>query len=236
MMELVVKTRDGTPVTHDVTGNVVGIKNPDGDMVDFVPAADVPVAVTRAVSQKELDFSETDTVTITPEEGQTFSAVNIPIPDNLIPENIRHGVSIAGIVGSLEPGANGIVMASGYGLGGDSDGIATIEHNLGVIPDIVFVFCGVPSGTHSNTLYMAIGFSTAFSSKLSMLYKYTTIHVAKSSYVRGVGYAQSGGIETFARGAYIISAATETTVSVGTKTDKIPTNQICSWLAIGGLT
>lgn len=52
----------------------------------------------------ELDFSEGDMV-LTPDEGTLWNQVNIPIPANLLPENIAKDVDIGGIVGTL--GGNG---------------------------------------------------------------------------------------------------------------------------------
>lgn len=50
-----------------------------------------------------LDFSDGDMV-VTPEDGQSFSAVTIPKPENLSPENIAEGVEIAGVMGALAGG------------------------------------------------------------------------------------------------------------------------------------
>lgn len=53
-----------------------------------------------------LDFSGGD-MTITPAAGQVLSGLTIPKPETLIPENIKEGVNIAGILGTLAAGGSG---------------------------------------------------------------------------------------------------------------------------------
>ena len=95
-----------------------------------------------------LDFSEGD-MEVVPDAGKLFSKVSIPVPENLIPENIAKDVEIAGITGTHEGGGgsveirplevteNGIYVATGsvYGYspvvvnveqGADTDEINTI--------------------------------------------------------------------------------------------------------------
>ena len=67
-------------------------------------------------TEVNLDFSN-GPMEVTPEAGTVFGKVNIPVPENLIPENIVKGVTIAGIKGESEGG----------GGGGGSD---TIDENL----------------------------------------------------------------------------------------------------------
>lgn len=50
----------------------------------------------------ELDFSEGDAQEVAPGEGAVFDGVTIKKPDNLTPENIPAGVTIAGVEGALE--------------------------------------------------------------------------------------------------------------------------------------
>ena len=57
----------------------------------------VPAVVSTTIA---LDFSEGDMV-VTPEDGTTFGEVNIPKPENLTKDNIKHGVRIAEIDGEF---------------------------------------------------------------------------------------------------------------------------------------
>lgn len=52
-----------------------------------------------------LDFSTGD-MEVTPADGQVFSKVIIPVPENLKPENIPKDENIAGVVGTLAGGSN----------------------------------------------------------------------------------------------------------------------------------
>lgn len=131
-MELVVKTRDGAPVTHDVTKNTVRMVGADGEAKDFVSADDVPVAVAKTV---ELDFSGGDMV-VTPEAGQTFSSIVIPKPESLIPGNIAADKEVAGIIGALPAGGD-IKVAFGLLTGDSSISNRSVTHGLGVMPDFV---------------------------------------------------------------------------------------------------
>lgn len=51
----------------------------------------------------ELDFTAGD-MKVVPDEGLLFSKVDIQKPDTLIPENIVHGVNVAGIIGEHKGG------------------------------------------------------------------------------------------------------------------------------------
>lgn len=54
-----------------------------------------------------LDFSEGD-MEVVPDAGKLFSKVSIPVPENLIPENIAKDVIVAGITGTHEGGGEAI--------------------------------------------------------------------------------------------------------------------------------
>ena len=56
-------------------------------------------------TEVNLDFSN-GPMEVTPEAGTVFGKVNIPVPENLIPENIVKGVTIAGIKGESEGGGS----------------------------------------------------------------------------------------------------------------------------------
>lgn len=103
MADILLKDLDGTPAPKEGVDKGINVLLTDGTEKIYVDSAEVPVAVERTV---ELDFSGGN-VAVTPEDGQMFSAVNIPVPANLIPANIAEGVTIAGIPGALAPNAGG---------------------------------------------------------------------------------------------------------------------------------
>ena len=55
-------------------------------------------AVKKVLEQSKINFSNGD-LTITPDKGELFSEVNIPVPENLEAKNIAKGTNIAGIDG-----------------------------------------------------------------------------------------------------------------------------------------
>lgn len=120
---------------------------------------EVPETVETSV---ELDFSGGDMV-VTPEDGQAFSAVNIPVPGTLIPENIAGGVDIAGIIGTLVGGGGSV--ASKFVSKKPTSDPYTITHGLGVVPDIVIGFPTNQRILSSGDNLIFIGCSTAFHNK-----------------------------------------------------------------------
>lgn len=107
----------------------------------------------------ELDFSNGDMV-VTPDSGKAFSQVSIPKPANLTPDNIAEGVNIAGIIGTLAAGGGGGNIKTYYAMYNSTAGTLTINHNLGVIPDIVIAY--VNNGYATTSYYnVMFGASTA---------------------------------------------------------------------------
>lgn len=96
---LVTENYDGTQnVFYGV--ETVSLENTDGEIETFVHESLVAEPVEATV---DVDWSGGDMV-VTPDEGKVFSSVNIPAPENLIPQNIAEGVNIAGIIGALTAG------------------------------------------------------------------------------------------------------------------------------------
>ena len=98
---IVLRDHDDTPVEHEFPANLQ-VDTADGGTTKYVHESLVAEPVEKTV---KLDFSGGDMVVV-PEEGQTFSTVNIPVPANLIPENIAEGVNIAGVMGTLAVGGH----------------------------------------------------------------------------------------------------------------------------------
>lgn len=110
--------------------------------------------------QIALDFSGGNQ-TITAPDGTLVKTAIIQKPDTLTPANIAQGVNIAGIIGTLTGGSGGsgaltFVQGDTSKLTG---GIATISHNMGVVPDMILVYAKEPP--IANTVYFCIGFSDA---------------------------------------------------------------------------
>lgn len=181
----------------------------------------------------DLDFSEGDMV-IAPEEDKVFSTVKIPKPDTLIPENIAEGVDIAGIVGALTGGGK---VAMGNFVSSTTD-IVTVEHGLGVIPDVIFiytlaVFTSVSptyrdlkdSFTVSEAFFKKTGWKKIFSHTCEDTSDTITLRHVNSQFLDGVGqYAP-------------INSANDKTFCVGNDLYRTsPTSAVYYWLAIGGLT
>lgn len=91
----------------------------------------------------ELDFSSGD-MAVEPTEGKFLSRVDIPKPETLLPENIAKDVMIAGILGTHE-GSGGGGVESKFAVKSGSfkatvDGVQTITHDLGVQPEVMFLY------------------------------------------------------------------------------------------------
>lgn len=124
---------------------------------------EVPASVEKTV---ELDFSA-GSMEVTPESGQVFSKVNIPVPENLAPSVIAEGVDIAGIIGTLAAGGSGgniVCMKKETAFANNASSTSyTVKHGLGVVPDIVFSY---ETGTGSMGAFFMFGLSAAMSAKL----------------------------------------------------------------------
>lgn len=100
---IVLKDRDGNPVTHHPTG---GIRLPmsDGSTPLFVNADDVPTPESVTIVP---NFSTGDML-ISPKEGKVFSNVTVTVPEGLEPQYIPEGMYIAGVgPGEFKGGGGG---------------------------------------------------------------------------------------------------------------------------------
>lgn len=96
---IVLKDRTGTGIEYE---GVEGVRvfDKDGNAHVFVP----PVETEEKTV--DLDFSG-GAMEVTPTAGKLLSKVGIPVPANLLPENIAKDVDIAGVVGTHEGGGSG---------------------------------------------------------------------------------------------------------------------------------
>lgn len=243
-------TAENIPVTLDLTGGDQTITAPDGTLVksaiiakpeDLAPEN---VRKGKTIAGVEGNFiGDTEEVTVdlnmadgnqTVEpsaEGKVLSKVNIIKPDTLIPANIAEGVDIAGIIGTLAAGGGAAVAAGTFKP--TSAGMYTLEHGLGVTPDLVFIYAlsgSSASGTNYITKLLAI------SAKLKELSGWGYYH-GWGNYQNGsssANFSPQAGIETSETSAQIHDA-NASNVTIGTSSMKVNT-WTYHWLAIGGLT
>lgn len=183
-----------------------------------------------------LDMTDGDMV-IEPSEGKLLSSVTVEKPDTLIPENIAEGVDIAGIIGTLVAGGGGskVVMATGR-VSGSISGNVKVTHNLGVIPDVIFVQAESTT-TSSSYKYVrhACGISSAFRDAIGATSTgrssvFGCCSTLQSTYEC---YKSSWTIEATYT---IINSATDTTFYLGDSANGYRSQGYYNWYAIGGLT
>lgn len=198
-----------------------------GHEVAGVPGAYVPI--TTEEKTVDLDFSAGD-MTVEAESGKAFSEVSIPVPETLVPENIAEGIDVAGIIGTLAASGGGnVVCASGTIYRGTA-GVATITHNLGVVPDLV-------------VLIVASSFTPSASSRVHAMYAWGEALWSKmtkdsTAYPQGALSGTKSSMSFNSRTSYLTSSdgyicnATETTF----ETASVYFGGTVRWFAIGGLT
>lgn len=230
MADILLKDLDGTPTPKEGVDKGINVLLTDGTEKIYVDSDEVPAPVGRTV---ELDFSGGD-MTITPEEGQVFSTILIPKPPNLIPDNIAADKDVAGIIGALVTGGGGggnIVAAQGEFI--PTSTVHTINHNLGVVPDVAAVICTDARLDTSNyyALFSIVNFSKALYAK--GITGKALITMASFNFSSD-GAALDGNDPD---GQGILANATDTTMSVGSAASwiRLVTNKKYYWIAIGGL-
>lgn len=223
MADIVLRDRNGNQVEYpgveSIKLNTVG-----GGTQEYVDASAIPESVEKSVT---LDFSAGD-MEVNPEDGQLFSGVTIEKPIYLIPGNIAEGVDVAGIIGTLVAGGNdvaNIVVASGL-FTPDVAQNYVLEHNLGRVPDFIFVYLHRSLMLSGYTSAMW-GTSQAFCDKVATSFLNGIINYnSMAAYVFGID-------DTTA--SLPFNSANETTVTIGTKANLL-TSGTYRYLAIGGLT
>ena len=230
MAEFILKDWYGNNCTFDK--DKIFVQDVNGELVEFTQGKGNPTLETLEV---------TENGTYTPSEGvDGFNNVVVEVPtpeitlqDKTITENGTYtadeGFDGLGsvLVNIASSGGSNVKIASGT-INTEQNADFTIDHNLGVVPDFVYVKNKSLSADH---IYMAMGVSSAFANKIDP----AVIYNLQAYYASGKYYFLSNlyGIDT-SYGRAILNA-TETNVTIksdaGTKVSAGST-----WVAIGGLT
>ena len=228
--DVITENWDGSTEVHPGVESV-SLQTENGGEKKFILEDLVPETVEATV---ELDFSGGDMI-VTPQAGQAFSSISIRKPENLIPGNIPKDLDIAGVIGALVAGGGGggnIVAAQGEFI--PTSTVHTINHNLGVVPDVAAVICTDARLDTSNyyALFSVVNFSKALYAKGVTGKGLITMASFNFS---GDGTALDGNDPD---GQGILAKATDTTMSVGSSASwiRLVTNKKYHWIAIGGLT
>jgi hypothetical protein len=233
---IVLKDRDGNPVTHYPTG---GVRLPmsDGSTSLFVNADDLPEAVSVTVNP---DFTGDKDMTVVPETGTQFSEVIVKKPENLISDYIKDGIEIAGIKGAFQGSGGSVKVAWGIlPKPASSSTNQTFTHNLGVVPDFILVetISAPVYGNMTSTSYPhnIVAFSKALGGVLGTtkyqryLKRYSTSGSQLSRYYISSDFPITfGAVNT----AGIICMANETSF----KTVGLNAESTYFWIAVAGLT
>ena len=158
---IIIHDRLGSPVEYSGVGRI-RVETSDGGTQEY-SACEVTEATV------ELDFSGGDMV-VEPSVGELFSKILIPQPPGLIEENIPEGMEIAGLTGTMAGGSKNIMYATGTLTGFSGDEVV-VEHNMGVVPDLVIIYTSgfyYASTTISYTRQY-IGVSSAFAEAVGNL-------------------------------------------------------------------
>lgn len=190
------------------------------------------VVVGESEGASPLNFAEEDSQIVTPSaDGKVISRVTIEKPANLLPENIAEGVDIAGIIGTLAAGGGGsALIASGKVT--TTAGPQTINHNLGVVPDIVILTTGAWDSTYPRVRNV-LGIGSAFAALCGYNFCFYTYETSSSADVTVSNINANSAIDTATSGPGIFNATT-TQFSIGSSSFKV--NSGSQWIAIGGLT
>lgn len=182
-----------------------------------------------------LSMAEGDQVISPSAEGKVLSSVTVAKPETLIPENIAEGVDIAGIIGTFAGGSE-VIMKGGTFSG--NGGTYTLNHNLGMIPDVFILF--ITGGTYSSgmssgtTLTSVYGVSSKMKEQLGISRGISGIKVSSST-----GIALEGSTLTLNDNtSRPLSNVTENTITIGARNyvKLASSSTTYSWFAIGGLT
>jgi hypothetical protein len=226
MADIVLKDRSGNPVEYPGV-EAIKVNTVDGGTQEFV--ASERVETTIDLDDEATNFANNDVVEVTPEAGTVFNKVNIPIPQNLTPENIAEGVDIAGIIGTLAAGG-GVKIAAGT-ISAASIG-TKVTHGLGVVPDVILAAALSTGGSGSLFIKNVWGASSA----LRALSGYPNAFVQQGCYYSGATLKPISinfNITTTDTTKPINNANAES-FTLGSTTYPVLANT--TWLAIGGLT
>lgn len=227
----------------------IKIKNYSGDDVVYegvekihLNAAEgdekVPYSYGVAVDEVpiSLDFSDGDQIIVAP-DGMLVRSAIIEKPADLLPENIAAGKIIGGVAGTFEGGEGGsgkIVIASGSFTTIDATTPVTVDHNLGVLPDMIITWFQQGSVGYINSMY---GMSGALIERLGDSGKGRTQALMSSGSVSanvlvGIENALDSGVALV--GSIHSTTPKSFTITGGTSW-LMPTGYVMDWIALGGL-
>lgn len=155
------------------------------------------------------------------EDGKSMSETIITMPDTLIPENIAEGVDIGGVRGTLA-GGGGAKFAHNYFF--PTTTTMTIKHNLGVVPDFVYILCAEASTT--GTIVSAHSYGPGRPQGGMIPNTAARLYGTSKMYNSAMHLTDTGGT---------IHDADETTFQVGNSTCTLQTSKAYYWVAIGGI-
>ena len=207
-------------------------------VTDMIVADDFPTEIDAIKSEPveteevsvALNMANGDMVIAPTVEGKLLSKVTVKKPNTLIPDNIAKDINIGGIIGALAGGGD-IKIATGTAKG-DKYNYTTVNHNLGVVPDLFFIFRTTMSVQTGCILY-AYGISSALKSSLGENAYNGSELIASDN-----GYKWYGGtaVITSTSTAVPINSATTTSVRVGNSSYKLSGGDAnYYWIAIAGL-
>lgn len=191
------------------------------------------------------DLADGDQVVSPSADDKVLSQVTIQKPETLVPGNIAEGVSIAGVVGALAAG--GVNVKCAFGTFTGTGNMLTVEHNLGVVPDVLFVYKIVKT---ASTTLLAIDSAFGVSSALATMFSLPWTQAATYSKKNGNYYetylnnctSVTGSIDSTGAsyGPGMFSNVNETSFKIGISLNinqwKCESGVEYKWLAIGGLT
>lgn len=182
----------------------------------------------------ELDFSGGNQSVSAP-DGYAVKNAIIQQPATLVPGNIAEGVDIAGVIGTLAAGSSAVVTGGTFT---GSSGAKTLNHNLGVKPDVFIAFVSggtYTSGMSTNTTgVMFFGLSEALRAKLSHTWGIRVIQPRSTSGISLQG--DTKGIDSTVT-TTMFSKVTASSVTLGSSSiPTAPSSATYTWIAIGGLT
>ena len=216
--QFVLKDKNGKDQIFD--HERIYVKSTDGE--------EIPFSYGAALDAMKIfpDFSEGD-MRVSAVDGILVKSAVIEKPENLTPENVAEGVDIAGIIGTLKAGGATIVNGA---ITPAATGEITINHNMGVIPDIIYIGCSI---YERSKVSHALGFGTNFKKKIGITGAgiYTAV---KSDGTYTHAYVFGTGHESATSGPGI-HGVTDTQFKVADGTYSLDSNYSYKWFAITGL-
>ncbi len=231
-------------VLGELFGDIAtAIREKTGDTATMKPA-EFPKKISGIENSNVLDnveiipdFSNGNMIESLP-EGYSAKSATIIKPETLVPDNIAEGVTIAGILGTYASGGGGdsgeksIVYARGKGEGMNVG--QSIDHNLGVVPDLILLATRTDKMT-TNGVVAIICFSKAFKEKAGLQYGQLVYQTNGNAFEDGSGTIESSS-NTFEKYYSLICRGTTTRfeLTYGSMAS-IPSGTTFNWIALGNI-